>query len=57
MQLRYKAIDRLIHFTVCAVCTASVARHFKQYYNSISTTYTCNFFLISSSKILMFLSK
>ena len=22
----------LIHFTVCAACTASVAKHFKQYY-------------------------
>ena len=32
VQLRYKANDRLIHFTVCAACTASVARHFKQYY-------------------------
>ena len=42
VQLRYRAIDRLIHFTVCATCTASVARHFKQYYNSIGTIYTCN---------------
>ena len=32
VQLRYKANDRLIHFTLCAACTASVARHFKQYY-------------------------
>ena len=42
VQLRYKAIDRLIHFTLCAACIASVARHFKQYYDSISTIYKCN---------------
>ena len=28
VQLSYKAIDRLIHFIVCAGCTASVARYF-----------------------------
>ena len=27
VQHRYKVIDRLIHFSVCAVCTASVATH------------------------------
>ena len=46
VQLRYKANDRLIHFTVCAACTASVARHFKQYYiRTIALVlyiYTCN---------------
>ena len=48
VRLATPLIDRLIHFTVYVVCTAGVARHvhFKQYYNSISTIYTCNYIIV-----------
>ena len=40
VQLRNKTFDRLIHFTVYVQPVLPLARHFKQYYNSISTIYT-----------------